>query len=216
MKVSNLVKLILGSTLLILALPPQNPVLAQTAVLTTQPPGLTPAPAPTDQFGAPVIKNTDFLTTFITTPPITTGSAYAPGNCIGAGLSLTSMSRKLPGANISPGPDFTTMLSVVIVDKSGNMQPLDVVFTSGILTGSVDKGMCTLLAADITGLVGSVSIAATDWTSNTGTVWSIATKQINLPMLTTNNNIRAILISRGTPTFATVSDIIVKFMARQD
>lgn len=217
MKLFNPAKLIICSALLIPTLPPHNPILAQGAsTLFTQPPGSSPIPAPTDQFGAQVTKNTDFLVVAIQTPLVTVGSAYAAGQCIGNMNQWTGMSRKIPGANISGGPDFTTALSIVFIDKSGNSAPMDMIFVSTTIGGYVDHTTCAIPAADTTAIIGSVSVVATDWTANVGTGVSVATKQVNLPLPTTNNILRGVVISRGTPTFATNADFIVKVLSKQD
>jgi hypothetical protein len=206
----------LFSVVLILLLSPHQEVRAQASALMTQRPGSTPAPAPTDAFGSLVSRSIEFHTSILVTPVLTPSLAYAAGNCLGTVLAALPASRFTPPSLVSQGPDFTTIVSIVLTDKSANQAPIDVYFLGAANAGTyVDKTACNL-TADATIVSGVVSFLATDWTSVVGTTVGVAFKAVAVPTLTTNTTLRLLLVSRGTPTFALASSLSVRLVVRED
>jgi hypothetical protein len=136
------------------------------------------------------------------TPTITASSAYASGNALGG---------KLTFANLLTG-GATRIISAQIVDKIGQKIACDLVLFNQDFTATADKSALAISAADALNAVGVVSFVAGDYAS-VGTP-AVATKSnINLVAhgsTNLDNNLYGQLVTRGTPTYTSTSDITVK------
>lgn len=134
------------------------------------------------------------------TPTITASSAYSTGNALGGLLTLAK------GANYGA----STLRSLEIVDKAGQKAAIDVCFFRQSFTATADKSALAISTADSLNSAGTVSVATGDYVS-LGTP-AVATKA-NLWLVMTSdldNNLYAQLVVRGTPTYASTADIILK------
>ena len=146
-------------------------------------------------------------------PTITASSAYASGNQIGGLLTI-------PGVNAG-GSEGTRLEKIVVVDKAGQSAAVDVlVFNAAPSVGS-DKAAVAISAADLaTKCIGNAKILSADY-SSAGTP-SVATYTrpsgplFAKPVQGGAATLYAVLVSRGTPTFTSTSDIIVKFQFSWD
>jgi hypothetical protein len=141
------------------------------------------------------------------TPTITASSAYATGNALGGLLTLTNMGNFC----------FSSLRSVVVTDKANQKSAMDVLLFGRTFTATADKNAIAISSADLLNMVGSVNIATTDYvTVGTGAVATKvgATGGIWLPMPVSggDNTFYAQLVARGTPTYASTSDISVRFV----
>lgn len=142
------------------------------------------------------------------TPTITASSAYASGNCIGSTITLSKMADF----------GFSTILSVTILDKKDQKSAIDVwMFNQPLATPQTDKTAVAITAADLQNCIGHISFLAADY-SDGGSTAAVATK-FNLWLAAAggvDNNIYAQLVSRGTPTYGSTSDITLRLTAQVD
>jgi hypothetical protein len=138
----------------------------------------------------------------IATPTITAG-AYTAGKAIGGMLTFKDLATR----------GFSTVYNVVVVDKSGQAPACDLVLFSQPFTATANAATIAISAADSLNCIGNVKIVAGDW-SNIGTPAVAAKMQLFLAAVgDLDNNVYGQLICRGTPTFTSTSDIIVKIGA---
>lgn len=140
-------------------------------------------------------------TSLSATPTIST-SAYSAGYDLGGLLTLTSFT----GAS---GAD--TVQSIVITSKSAQTPPLDVVIFSAnpSSTTFTDHAALSLATADAAKVAAVVHIS--DWTS-LGTPAEGQAQSIAVPVkLASGTTGYATIVSQGTPTFASTSDVSITF-----
>lgn len=139
------------------------------------------------------------------TPTITASSAYTAGNALGGKLTFTNL--------CDGGQSYLYMIRVI--DLSNQKAATDVLLYDQSFTATTDKNAIAVSAADAANLIGFVSIAAGDWiTIQTGR--AVATKIIAYPMpliAAADNTVYAQLVTRGTPTYGTTTDIVVRMYA---
>lgn len=137
------------------------------------------------------------LVTLVVTPVIST-SIYASGDALGGKFNL-------PGA---ANGGKATLKSVSLTDKSNQKIACDLLLFKADFTETSDNAAIAVSAADLLNMVGHVSLVAGDYITVSGTARAVATKtSINLPVVSSDNNIYAQFVTRGTPTYATVSDL---------
>lgn len=146
------------------------------------------------------------MQSYIITPTLATGSAYAAGNLMGAKNTLL---------NILPGGGLNGILrGAVLIDKSNQNAPLDLVFFSADLTGTTftDKAAFAPAAADLAGFIGHLSFAAGDYVSDYAafSANSIASKTGLQTVLMGAATLYMAIVCRGTPTYVGASDLILK------
>lgn len=137
------------------------------------------------------------------TPVITASSAYSTGNAIGGMLTFSGIVTR----------GYSSIYSVTIIDKSGQNPQCDLLLFSQPFTATADKSAIAISAADSANCIANIKIVTGDW-SSIGTP-GVATKtQLFIAAVgDLDNNIYGQLVSRGTPTFTTTSNIIVKMGA---
>lgn len=127
-------------------------------------------------------------------------SAYADGDNIGGLLTFTD-SRIL-------APSDKVVHSITLADKSAQNAPMDVVFfrVSPENTTFTDNAALDINDADLFEIVGTVSIIADDYvqyaTNSAATVTAIG-----LPVDSKKTAVYIALVSRGTPTYTSISDL---------
>lgn len=149
------------------------------------------------------------------TPTITSGSAYASGNQLGGLLTLSGVNNG--------GSAGCALIDVVVTDKAGQSAALDVLLFDASVTVGSDKAAVAISAADLTAhCLGNLKVTAAMY-SSAGTP-SVATfNGSNMPLLlkpaagqTGTGTLYAVLVSRGTPTYTSTSDLTVKFLFAYD
>jgi hypothetical protein len=137
------------------------------------------------------------LVTLTVTPVIST-SAYTSGDALGGKFTLSGAAN---GGK-------STLKSIVLRDKSNQKIACDLLLFKADFTETADNAAIAVSAADLLNLVGHVSLVAGDFISVSGSARAVATKTaINLPVSSADNNIYAQFVTRGTPTYAAVSDL---------
>ena len=144
------------------------------------------------------------------TPTITSGSAYAAGNVVGALLTFTPVVR---------GGDFLSGLidGIILQDKNHNSVPYDLwLFDSSPAAGSTitDKTNLTISAAGLAAAIGFWNLNNWSAAGSGGAISYTSVKQYY--KLASGTTLYGILIARGTPTYASTSDVTVKLVLGED
>lgn len=149
-------------------------------------------------------------TTVLTSALTCTAGAYVAGYDIGGKLTLTSAVRVSGGSGI--------INSLILSDKGKQNSAVDIIFFDAdpASTTFTDNAALTVADADLTKIIGVVNITANDYASFADN--SVATvKNLGLAFkVTTSTNIYATVVSRGTPTYASTSDLSLKVKMYQD
>lgn len=139
------------------------------------------------------------------TPTIST-SAYVSGDRLGSLMEITGMT----------GSKAVSLLSVAVVDKSGQSAPIDLVFFGTQPTiASADNDPFDLTDANMDYFQGKVSIQATDYiasTSNSGA--SVPGIGLALKPIGQTGEIKKVYcqaVIKGSATYATTSALVFKF-----
>ena len=136
------------------------------------------------------------------TPTITASSAYSSGNALGGLLTFSSAGLSGMGK----------ILSVYVYDKAGQSIACDLLLFKESFTATTNKTAIAISSADLLNMIGAVSIVAGDYVSvGTG---SIASKSLGYLGYVEGSvaNLYGQLVTRGTPTYAAVSDITVRLV----
>ncbi|UYN96568.1 MAG: hypothetical protein KIT25_06445 [Enhydrobacter sp.] len=142
------------------------------------------------------------------TPTVTSGSAYASGNAVGALLTFAGMARVAAQGGV--------LQTAIIRDKAGQNVPYDLLLFDAAPTAPTDKTAVALSDADLAKCIGVVPFA--------GIVLGAASSKgvLTAPglglayKLGAGTSLYGILVTRGTPTFASTSDISVELIALPD
>lgn len=132
-------------------------------------------------------------------PTVSTSPAYSAGDLIGGKISLANASR---AATLGG-----TITSVVLSDKAKQSAATDVVFFTADPSNTTftDNAALAVNAADLINIVGVVPI--TSWSSFSANSVGYA-NGVGLGFtLAAGTTLYAALVSRGTPTYASTSDI---------
>lgn len=142
----------------------------------------------------------------VLTPTIST-SAYAAGDVVGAPLEIVGAAQNTKGLAI--------LRTAVVLDKSNQKVALDILFFDQD-PGSVgaDNAALTLSSTQLDMLVGRLSVAAGDYTTLTAATNAEATKllELMLPTKAKSTSLWVLVVSRGTPTYATTSSLSLKLI----
>lgn len=140
---------------------------------------------------------------FSATPTVTASSAYAAGNAVGGLLTFTNVGVPSPGGRIE---------SVSLYSKSAQTAQVDFVWCAAnnpTSTTITDKTAISVNAADFDKC--KVVAQLTNW-SSLGTVSVAYSGQLAAPFaLSTGQTGYGFLVTRGTPTFTSTSDLQLKF-----
>jgi hypothetical protein len=131
---------------------------------------------------------------------VTASSAYVSGNAVGGLITLAGVNRA-SGASI-------LVQSVLVTSKSAQTNPMDLLLFNASPTGSTctDKTAVSIVAADAGKLVGVAHV--TDWTSGgTASIGQMNQPPIGIAVPATT--LYACLVTRGTPTWTSTSDVSV-------
>lgn len=147
-------------------------------------------------------------TTVVEAAPVVDTSAYATGELIGGKLTL---------ANATASSTFTGIISnVVIIDKDKEGADLDVVFfdTNPTATTFTDQAAFDPDDVDLLNIICTVSVTTDVSFSDNGMSYA---NNVNCPFRTTDNStIYAAIVSRGSPTYTSSSDLLLRVGILQD
>ena len=142
---------------------------------------------------------------FQSTPVTSNGVAYATGEQIGAVNTITQAVADTRGT--------VQLESIVVIDKHKQKAAIDVFFFDQVpaLT-SVDNGAFTLPTAELLKCIGVVSIAAADYADTAAqAVATVRRIDLILQAVAKKRDLYYVLVSRGTPTYASTSGLVLKF-----
>lgn len=141
------------------------------------------------------------------TPVVSTSPAYTSGDAVGSVLSFTSATRVSAGSGV--------VQSVTVIDKGGQAANLDLLlFDSTVSVAPTDNTACTIADADLAKCVGAIPI-----TGHHALADNSMSRSLNVGLgfkLTSGTTLYGILVSRGTPTYASTSDITVRLAITQN
>lgn len=151
-----------------------------------------------------------FLTVVSVTPTVTAGAAYnaTTKNSVGG-------KQTLPGAvPISGG--VAILQSVLVLDKANQKAPLTILLFNGDPTGGTytDNGQVNL-STDLAKVIRRINVTAGDYETidNSGTDYAIAEIGAisKLVKASSGTSLYAVIITTGTPTYASTSDLTLRF-----
>jgi len=140
--------------------------------------------------------------------PVVDTSAYATGELIGGKLTLSNATA----INVFSG----IINNVVIIDKDKEAADLDVVFfdTDPTATTFTDQAAFDPDDADLLNIICTVSVTTDVAFSDNGMSYA---NNVNCPFRTPGvSTIYAAIVSRGTPTYTSSSDLLLRVGILQD
>lgn len=144
-------------------------------------------------------------------PAVTASSAYASGNVIGTKFTLAGLAR------VAGGTGLMQMASIQC--KSAQSFACDMILfhTDPSASTFTDKTALSIAAADFDKIIGVISFAAGAWTS-LGTPSFAQAIQLGMAYKLASGQVDGygVLVSRGTPTFSSTTDIKAVVKALQD
>lgn len=144
------------------------------------------------------------------TPTIQTAGAYTTGYCLGSKLTIASATRIAAGSG--------TIQSISLADKAKQSIAADVILFDSDPSGSTftDNAAATVVDADLLKILGFVSLVAGDYVAFADN--SVAMKaNLNIGFkLASGSSLYAVLVTRGAPTYVSVSDLVLKVAIQQD
>lgn len=150
------------------------------------------------------------LTLDVSAVPVINTAIYAVGELLGSKLSLASAVRVAAGGGI--------IQSVTILNKAKQNAPLSVVFfrADPSATTFTNHTALTVNAADQSKIIGQVAVVAADYLSLANiSIGSPTPKGIGFA-LPAGTTLYAALISQGTPTYASTSDLTLEVAVLAD
>jgi hypothetical protein len=160
------------------------------------------------QDGLPSVSDAKLFT--ITVSPTITAAAYTAGKALGGKLTLANAVR------YTGGP--AKLKSIVIADKAGQKSAIDVLLFNQDFTPTADAASIAISAADLLNMAGAVSLVAGDYV-DVATGRSLATKDVSYELCVSasgGTSLFAQLVCRGTPTYASTSDIQVRLVFERE
>lgn len=141
--------------------------------------------------------------TVVAAQPTVTAGAYATGNDVGGKITLAGAVNAVPASGL--------LQKVAVKFKSAQTAPFDVVIFDADPTSTTitDKTAFSVAVADFQKVQGVVHV--TDCTT-LGTVSYCIASGLALPLKpSTGTTLYAAIVTRGTPTFASTSDVSIAF-----
>lgn len=139
----------------------------------------------------------------------TNASAYEAGDAVGGKITITSAMRVSGGTGV--------LQSIQVIDKGNQKVALELlIFDSDPTAATITDDTAFVYSTDISKQIARIPIAASDYV----TLNSIATASIGglsrIIKASGSANLYAALITTGTPTYISTSDIIITFGILQD
>jgi hypothetical protein len=148
----------------------------------------------------PVIVNR-----FSVTPTISAASVYASGDAVGGLLTFANAARFSGGG--------LWLRQVVILDKDQERAPMDLALFDRTFTATADNSAFDPSDADLANLLTVVPIS--DYSNFNANAVGVSTV-LDIPLLLNGTSLFGQLITRGTPTYTTTTDIIVTALLVQE
>ena len=145
-----------------------------------------------------------------TSTPVCDTGIYASGDLIGGKLTLSNVLEMSGGGGV--------IHSVVVADKAKQNSALDIVIfdSDPSATTFTDQSALTIADADLLKIVGIIPIAATDYRSFADNSCADL-KSVGLIVKgSATSTLYACVVSRGTPTYASASDLQLKIKILPD
>lgn len=159
--------------------------------------------------GGLAVEKRDAVVRVAATPTVSNGSIYAAKDAIGALLTFTGAVR----ANGATG----TLSAVQIVDKGQQMAALDLVLFDSSITAPTDNAIFAPTDAEVALCVGVVPILTTDYADfSTNSIATKANLGLTFKAGSGTSSLFGVLVSRGTPTYTSTSDIVVTLTIQQN
>ncbi len=150
-------------------------------------------------------------------PTLTASAAYVSGDQLGSIMALTDVVRQ----DNQVGFGNCKLLSVSVLDADSQNAAMDIWFfnTSPTLSGANHAAFNMSDANQAAQCIGIVSVGAAYSASSSNSITT--TVNINLPLqvagtATVPNNVYAVAIVRGTPTYSAVSSLKFQFSVQID
>ena len=152
-------------------------------------------------------------TTVLTATPAVDTSAYSDGDLIGAAEIALPLAVRADGLKEASG----IIQAVIATDLADNSADLDVYFFDRELTNTTfsDNDAWDVSDVDLLTLIGVANLSDHRSLSDNSNSQLL---NIGLPFVlpATSTILYAVLVSRGTPTFATASDLTLRVAILQD
>lgn len=159
-----------------------------------------------NEYGELAVLTGERRITISQTPTITAG-AYAAKDAVGGKLTFANAARKTGGTAVIEG--------LIVKDLGQQMAELDLVLFDQDFTSTTDNDPFDPSDADLANCIGVLTIVAADYADFTDN--SVGTVQnLKLPITVAATSIYGQLVSRGTPTYTSTSDLQVKLIIRHD
>ena len=137
---------------------------------------------------------------------VTAASAYAAGNSVGGKITLQDLAD--PSVILSGDRFNLAVTDVVLLDKAAQAVAYDLLFFDSDITGVVDKTAFAVAAADLPKSLGHLSLSGLVNLGSNGGIITLSPiyKRLVLPART----VYAVLVTRGTPTYAGINDVSLR------
>lgn len=141
------------------------------------------------------------------TPTVSTTPAYTAKDAVGGLLTFANAVRASGGSGL--------LQSIHVVDKGQQMANLDLVLFDATFTAPTDNAIFAPSDAELATCVGVIPIYAGDY--NDFSTNSVATKPaVGLEFVLAGTSLFGALVTRGTPTYTSTSDLTVILTVLQD
>jgi len=150
------------------------------------------------------------ISNVITLTPTITAGAYSANDVVGGQQTFTSA--------VQAGHRTAVLQSLVLIDYAKQEAEMDLLLFDQQISTIADNAAEAITDADMANCIGIINIAATDYTTNANN--SVATVN-NIGLLLKGGigvatTIYGYLVTRGTPTYGSTADLILKAAFLQD
>lgn len=158
-----------------------------------------------DEYGRQHVRSGRVVTSVSQTPTITAG-LYAADDALGGKLTFANAVRWTAGSG--------RIKKVIVVDLGSQDAVTDLVLFNQDFTATADNAAMDPSDGDVANCVGHISLVAADYATFANN--SVATKEVDFPFVLTGTSLYGQLVTRGTPTYTSTSDIKVILVIEQD
>lgn len=142
------------------------------------------------------------------TPTVSSGAIYAAKDAVGGLLTFAGAVR----ANGGTG----TVTGVQLVDKGQQMAETELVLFDRSVTAPTDNNIFAPSDTEASQIVGIVKVAVADYADYSTN--SVASKAVDIPfkLEAATSSLFGALVTRGTPTYTSTSDVVVTITVQQN
>lgn len=137
---------------------------------------------------------------------------YSSGDVLGSVNTVTGATNNSKGV--------VKLDSIIVLDKANQKSAIDLVFLDSSPDNSIgaDNAAYALNDADLSKVVGRVSVAGADYVSSStnNAEATLRDVELNLQSISGSDSLYLAVISRGTPTYGSASDLIIKLCFEQE